>query len=222
MEEGGGEITVLAAASLQEVFEEMAPEFTAETGTEVTFSFAGSSTLVTQLKEGSPGDVLATANEKTMDQAVTDGTVTEPTLFATNTLTLAVAPGNPKNITGLGDLANPDLLFVRCASAVPCGTASDTVLEGKANTPVSEENSVTDVLGKVSSGQADVGLVYTTDVSRSDGATEAVDFPEAAEAVNQYPVAATSEGAPQGQAFVDFVTGEQGQQLLAEAGFGAP
>ena len=217
------QITVLAAASLQDVFEAAGEDFTEQTGVEVTFSFAGSQSLVTQLAEGSPGDVLATANEKTMDQARADGTVTDPLPFATNTLTLAVAPGNPKNVQGLDDLTRTDLLFVRCAEAVPCGTASDKVLADLQTTPVSEENSVTDVLGKVTSGQADVGLVYSTDVTRSQGAAEAVDFPEAEIALNTYPIAVTTQsGSASAQRFVDHVTGPEGQRLLQEAGFGAP
>ena len=216
-------ITVLAAASLQDVFEAVGEDFTEQTGVEVTFSFAGSQSLVTQLAEGSPGDVLATANEKTMNQADDDGTVTDPQPFATNTLTLAVAPGNPKGVQGLGDLQRDDLLFVRCASAVPCGTASDKVLANMDAKPVSEENSVTDVLGKVTGGQADVGLVYSTDVTRSQGAAEAVDFPEAEHALNIYPIAVTTQSDdPDAQRFVDHVTGPEGQRLLQEAGFGAP
>ena len=212
-------LTVLAAASLQDIFETAGEQ----TGIEVTFNFAGSQSLVTQLAEGSPGDVLATANEKTMDQALADGTVADPQPFATNTLTLAVAPGNPKNVRGLDDLTRDDLLFVRCATAVPCGTASDKVLADLETTPVSEENSVTDVLGKVTSGQADVGLVYSTDVTRSQGAAEAVDFPEAENALNTYPIAVTTQSKnPAAQQFVDYITGPEGQRLLREAGFGAP
>lgn len=220
----GATITVLAAASLQDVFEEAGAEYEKESGVHVEFNFAGSSALVTQLEAGSPGDVLATANSSTMDQAVSDSTVTDPTPFATNTLTLAVAPGNPKGIKDLTDLARSDVLFVRCAAAVPCGSASDKVLADHPNNPVSEENSVTDVLGKVSSGQADVGLVYATDIARADGKTEAVDFPEASDAVNHYPIALTANTAQAeaAQGFVDLITGPTGQQLLKDAGFGAP
>lgn len=215
-------ITVLAAASLQGVMEEIAEDYTAETGVEVTFSFAGSQTLVTQLADGAPADVLATANTSTMDRAVADGTVADPVEFATNTLTLVVAPGNPKNITGLDDLSRSDLTFVRCASAVPCGSASDKVLKDTETHPVSEENSVTDVLGKVTSGQADVGLVYRTDVIGAGDDAEAVDFPESDNAVNRYPIARTTDASPDAQSFIDRVTGPEGRTALDDAGFGTP
>lgn len=218
-------LTVLAAASLTDVFTRAGAEFTARTGVEVTFSFAGSQTLVQQLAQGSPGDVLATADDDAMQRAVADGTVTDPQPFATNTLTLAVAPGNPKGVRGLADLSRADLLFVRCAPVVPCGAASDTVLTGHEVTPVSEENSVTDVLGKVSSGEADVGLVYATDIRRAD--VTAVAFPEADRAVNTYPIAVTRQAntGPDRQdaagRFVAFITGPDGRRLLTDAGFGA-
>ena len=219
---GSKGITVLAAASLQGVMEEIADDYAAETGVEVTFSFAGSQTLVTQLADGAPADVLATANTSTMDRAVTDGTVADPVEFATNTLTLAVAPGNPENITGLDDLSRSELSFVRCASAVPCGSASDKVLKDKETHPVSEENSVTDVLGKVTSGQADVGLVYRTDVIGAGDDVEAVDFPESDQAVNRYPIARTTDASPDAQSFIDHVTGPKGRTALDDAGFGTP
>lgn len=223
-----GSITVFAAASLKASFEEIATAFAAENpGVTVTFSFAGSSDLATQIVEGAPADVFAAANEKTM-ATVTDAGLAEgaPVLFATNVLEIAVPPGNPAGVTDFASLAEPGLRLVVCAEQVPCGAATATVeaATGVTLTPVSEETAVTDVLGKVISGEADAGLVYQTDVKGADGKVEGIPFPESGEAVNRYPIAALAESAnaDAAAAFVAFVTGPKGLAVLAKAGFGAP
>lgn len=223
-----GDITVFAAASLQNTFTELGDQFeAANPGTTVTFSFDGSSSLVTQLTEGAPADVFASADENNMTKVVDAGLVTsDPVDFATNTLTIVTAPGNPEGITGFADLAEPGLSVVVCAPQVPCGSATEKVEEATGVTlaPVSEEQSVTDVLGKVTSGQADAGLVYVTDATGAGDDVTAVAFPESSDAVNTYPIAVLDEAAnaETAQAFVDLVTGPEGQQVLAEAGFAAP
>jgi len=222
------ELTVLAAASLREVFEDLGEQFTAQhPGTEVTFSFAGSADLVAQLDAGAPADVLATADETTMARAVADGTVTgEPQVFAENALTLVVPAGNPAGVTGLDDagLAGADLVV--CAPQVPCGAAAQTLAGnlGLALTPVSEENSVTDVLGKVTSGQAEAGLVYSTDAVVAGDAVEVVPVAGTEEVVNRYPVAVTSDADDEtlAQAWLDLVLGPEGRDALTAAGFGTP
>ena len=223
-----GEITVYAAASLQPTFTDLGDRFERDhPGTTVTFNFAGSSSLVTQLVQGAPADVFASANPENMAKAVDSGVVSgAPVDFAANTLTIVTPPGNPKGVQRFSDLADPDLQVVVCAPQVPCGAATETVERstGVALRPVSEESSVTDVLGKVVSGQADAGLVYVTDAAdAADDVTE-VPFPEAAAAVNVYPIAVVRNAAnPAGaQAFVDLVTGAQGREVLASAGFAAP
>jgi molybdate transport system substrate-binding protein len=221
-------LTVFAAASLKQSFTQIGEQFEADhPGSTVEFSFAGSSDLVTQLTQGASADVFASADTKNMDKAAqADLLAGEPVDFATNVLTIAVAPGNPEGIATFGDLARPGLDVVTCAPQVPCGAATETVEQatGVRLAPVSEESSVTDVLGKVTSGQADAGLVYVTDVAGSGGKVAAVDFPEAADAVNTYPIATLkdSSNAELAQAFVDFVTGEQGRKVLNDAGFGTP
>lgn len=221
-------LTVFAAASLAKVYEKIGTEFEEENpGVTVTFSTGGSNDLVTQISQGAPADVLATADEKNMDKAVDQGLIQgDPIDFATNELTIAVQPGNPKGITGLGDLAKPDLTVVRCASEVPCGTVSDQVLQkaGVTLTPASEENSVTDVLNKVTSGEADAGLVYVTDVAGSGGKAEKVDIPEAAEFRTTYPIATVkgTKNEDLAKKFEDFVVSEKGQAALQDAGFGTP
>ncbi len=223
-----GTITVFAAASLTDSFEALAADFEAEhPGVDVVFSFAGSSDLATQIVEGAPADVFAAANEKTMttvtDAGLADG---EPVVFATNVLEIAVPPGNPAGITDFASLAAPGLRLVVCAEQVPCGAATAKVeaATGIALSPVSEENAVTDVLGKVVSGEADAGLVYTTDVLGAGDTVEGIPFAEAAEAVNRYPIATMrgSANAELAAAFVAYVTGPAGLAALAAAGFGAP
>lgn len=221
-----GSLTVFAAASLRGTFTEIAERFEAENpGIEVTFSFAGSSDLVSQISQGAPADVFAAADTGTMGRfkvaGLTDG---QPTTFATNTLAIAVPPGNPADIGGFRDLAMPDLRLVVCAGQVPCGAAAEK-LEADTGTslaPVSEENSVTDVLGKVVSGEADAGLVYSTDVRAAGERVEGIDFPESAGAVNSYPIAAVRDAPNRGaaDAFIAMVTGPAGQQILGAAGFG--
>lgn len=223
-----GSITVFAAASLQGTFTEIATAFEAEhPGTTVQLTFAGSSDLVTQISNGAPADVFASADEKNMAK-LTDADLVEsaPVAFATNTLEIAVPPSNPAGIASFADLAREGVATVVCAPQVPCGAATATVeaATGVDLRPVSEESSVTDVLGKVVSGEADAGLVYVTDVASAGDAVTGIAFPESAEAVNTYPIApvAASANPALASAFVDYVTGEAGRQVLQVAGFGAP
>ena len=223
-----GDITVFAAASLKTTFTELAASFEAENpGTTVALNFAGSSDLVTQIIEGAPADVFASADTKNMakltDESLAAG---DPVDFATNVLEIAVPPGNPAGVVDFADLAGPDVRLVVCAPEVPCGSATATVAAAAdlTLTPVSEESSVTDVLGKVTSGEADAGLVYVTDVAAAGDAVEGIDFAESAEAVNTYPIVALKDSASAevAQAFVDYITGSAGADVLQAAGFGAP
>ena len=223
-----GDITVFAAASLKATFTDLAASFEAENpGTAVALNFAGSSDLVTQIVEGAPADVFASADAKNMT-TLTEASLNagDPVDFATNVLEIAVPPGNPAGITGFADLAGPDVKLVVCAPEVPCGSATDAVsaAAGVTLTPVSEESSVTDVLGKVTSREADAGLVYVTDVAAAGDAVEGIEFDEAAQAVNTYPIVAVKDSASAvvAQAFVDFISSRAGQKVLSAAGFGAP
>ncbi|PPB50560.1 molybdate ABC transporter substrate-binding protein [Arthrobacter pityocampae] len=221
-----GSITVFAAASLTAAFTDLAGQFEeAHPGAEVTLNFAGSSDLATQIGEGAPADVLASADTDTMGR-VTDLLAADPVAVATNTLQLAVPADNPAGITSLADAARPGVRTVVCARQVPCGAAAAAVGEsaGVDLTPVSEESSVTDVLGKVTSGEADAGLVYVTDVRSAGDAVRGIDVPEAARAPTTYPIAALAgSGDPAtAQEFVDFAAGPSGQSVLRSAGFGAP
>lgn len=223
-----GTVTVFAAASLTKTFTELGRRFeAAHPGTTVTFSFAGSSDLVSQLAAGAPADVFASADEANMAKAVDAQVVSgSPVDFATNVLAIAVPRGNPAHITGFADLASPGVKTVVCAPQVPCGAATAKVeaSAGVTLTPVSQESSVTDVLGKVTSGEADAGIVYATDVKGAGSAVGSVPFPEAAKTVNVYPITAVAHApnAPGAKAFVAFVTGPEGRRVLSAAGFGAP
>ncbi|TWS18381.1 molybdate ABC transporter substrate-binding protein [Tsukamurella asaccharolytica] len=224
---GTGTVIVYAAASLQAAFDKLGAQFGERNpGTTVKFSFGGSSGLLTQLTQGAPADVFASADTPTMDKARAASLVTGPQPFATNVLTIATAPGNPKGIAALADLAKPGMSVVVCAQPVPCGTATAKVTRAAGVTlaPVSEEDSVSSVLAKVRHGQADAGLVYRTDVKGANGAVGSVDFAQADGAVNVYPIAplAAAKNAVGAQRFVEFVRGPQGRAALADAGFGAP
>jgi molybdate transport system substrate-binding protein len=218
-------IIVFAAASLKKSFTEIGEQFkTDNPGTDVEFSFAGSSDLVTQLSQGAPADVFASADTTNMNKAAQAGLLAgNPVNFAANTLTIAVAPGNPKNITSFQDLAKPGLSVVVCAPQVPCGSATQKVEQatGVKLAPVSEESSVTDVLNKVLTGQADAGLVYGTDALAAGSKVSSVPFPESAAAVNTYPIAGLkqSKNADLARKFVDAVTGPAGQKVLTANGF---
>ena len=220
-----GKVTVLAAASLQGVFEEI--EKTVEKdnpGLDITFDFQGSQDLVASLAGGNSADVLATANNSTMKDAADQKLVGDQTEFATNVLTLIVPKGNPKKITGL-DSSLDGANLVICAPEVPCGEATKKLAEAQGITlnPVSEEQKVTDVRGKVESGEADAGIVYTTDAAAAKDKVDKIDIPDGG-VVNHYPIAqtATPENAAGAKVFIDAVTGKTGQEVLAKYGFGAP
>ena len=220
-----GKVTVLAAASLQKAFEEI--EKTVEKdnpGLDVTFDFQGSQDLVASLAGGDSADVLATANNSTMKTAADQKLVGNQTEFATNVLTLIVPKGNPKRITGL-DSSLDGANLVICAPEVPCGEATQKLSSalGVTLNPVSEEQKVTDVRGKVESGEADAGIVYTTDAAAAKDKADKIDIPDGG-VVNHYPIAQTAkpENPAGAQAFIDAVTGKAGQEILAKHGFGKP
>ncbi|HXV94573.1 MAG TPA: molybdate ABC transporter substrate-binding protein [Pseudonocardia sp.] len=221
-------LTVLAAASLTDVFAEIESRFEADNpGVDVVYNFGASSDLAQQVVNGAPADVFAAANTSTMTTVSDAGlTAGEPTIFTTNVLEIVTAPGNPKGVTGFADLARPDITLVVCAPQVPCGSATEKVEQatGVTLSPASEEPDVRSTLAKVTTGNADAGLVYATDVASAGDSVTGVPFPEADQAVNEYPVAVLSD-APQPELatrFRDLVTGPVGQEALAAAGFGTP
>lgn len=218
-----GEVTIFAAASLREAFDEIAVAFEQQHPSAFVnpIVYDGSATLVTQLREGAQADVLATADERSMAELVDAGLASAPAIFATNTLVVAVPAGNPGRVETLADLT--DAITVLCAPEVPCGAASTALLEsaGVEVTPASLEQNVAAVLQKVAAGEADAGLVYATDVIGDDAVASFV--PDgAAEVVNRYPIVALGDAGEAGVAFVEFVQGSDGQRILGEHGFGMP
>jgi molybdate transport system substrate-binding protein len=223
-----GSITVLAAASLDNVFPALAKTFEQEhPGTGIKFSFNGSDTLAEQIDEGAPADVFASANTSTMQTVQKAGNATgTPTVFVKNTLEIAVPPGNPKSITTLADLAKPGTKVAECAASVPCGSAAVKALAsaGVKLTPVTYATEVTQALVDVETGNVDAALVYHSDIVGADGKVQGVVFSTASDAVNSYPidVLKNSTNPALAQAFVSFVLSSASEQVLLKAGFQAP
>lgn len=222
-----GAITVLAAASLADAFEAIGVAFEeAHPRVEVAFSFGPSSSLAEQAVAGAPADVLATASEATMQTAVDGGAAADAVPFARNTMTIAVPAGNPAAVTGLHDLADPDVRLALCQEQVPCGVAARQVFAnaGVAATPVSLEPDVRAVLSKVTLGEVDAGVVYVTDVTAAGEGVTAVPIPADVNATTTYPIAVLTGSAHRdvAQAFVALVLSARGQDALADAGFVAP
>jgi molybdate transport system substrate-binding protein len=223
-----GTVTVFAAASLQESFTALGKEFEkAHPGTEVVFNFGGSDTLAASITSGAPADVFAAASTKTMTivTAAKDN-ASAPVTFARNQLEIATLPGNPDQVASLKDLTKSGLKVVLCDRTVPCGTAAHKALDasGLKLTPVSYEQDVKSALTKVELKEADAAVVYKTDVRAAGDKVEGVDFPESAEAVNDYPIAPLKDApnAEAAKAFVTLVRSAEGQKALTEAGFLKP
>lgn len=222
-----GDITVLAAASLTETFTQIGKTFEADNpNAKVTFSFAASSALAEQIDSGSPADVFASASTTNMDTVVQAGHATDPTVFATNVLTIAVPAANPGKVTGLNSLTSRNVKTALCQPQVPCGVVADKVLKNaKVNvTPVTLEPDVKSVLSKVTLGEVDAGMVYVTDARAAGDKVREIEIPAKVNASTDYPIAPLkdSQNAKTAQGFVDAVLSDEGQKLLTEAGFGTP
>ncbi len=222
-----GTLTVFAAASLTDVFtalgdelEQRNPDLT------VQFNFAGSSALATQITQGAPVDVFASANEKQMTVVTDAGLAADPVVFTSNVLQIAVPVDNPAGVRELADFGREDLTLGVCAPDVPCGAAAEEVfaLAGVTPRPDTLEEDVRAALTKVELGEVDAALVYASDVASAGDSVRGIEFPEAEQAINDYPIcvltAAPNESAA--GAFVDLVRSADGQRALADAGFRAP
>jgi len=220
-------LTVLAASSLTATFTALAADFEAgHEGVDVALTFGGSADLMEQVQQGAAVDVVETAATATMKRLIDEDLVGEPVPFASNRLEIVVPPGNPAGVTSLQDLDRSGLALVVCAPEVPCGAAAARVADvgGVTLSPVSEEQSVTDVLGKVVSREADAGLVYITDGQAAGDQVEGIEFRESKAVVNTYPVAVVADSDHEDLAgdFVGLVTGGRGHAVLSDAGFGRP
>jgi molybdate transport system substrate-binding protein len=221
----GTTITVLAAASLTETFTTLAEQFEADhDGVEVKLAFDSSATLAQQAVDGAPADVLATADTATMYSAA-EALSADPQVFATNTGVLVTPADNPAGIEEFADV-NESVDYVVCVDTAPCGKVAAALLEqdGITADPASEEVDVKAVLAKVTSGEADAGIVYATDATAAGDDVTTVEIPGAADQITTYPIAPLkqSESADLAQEFVDLVLSDDGQQVLADAGFGQP
>ncbi|MDQ3574308.1 MAG: molybdate ABC transporter substrate-binding protein [Actinomycetota bacterium] len=219
-----GPLTVFAAASLTEALNDLKAQLAAEhPDLNLTYVFAGSQTLVTQLEQGGPGDVFASADDKNMQRAAGAGLVEQARTFARNKLEIAVAPGNPKNVRGLEDLARPDLVVVLEDPSVPAGDYTRQALS-RAGVTVKAKSLELDVkaaLAKVTSGEADAAVVYVTDVKAAGRKVTGVPIPDDQNVVASYPIAVTRASGTRdaARAFVDEVVTGKGQQVLMNHGF---
>ncbi|MBA2751915.1 MAG: molybdate ABC transporter substrate-binding protein [Actinobacteria bacterium] len=222
-------VKVAAAASLTEAFTAMAKEYESDhPGVRIMPTFAASSALAQQVNDGAPVDVFASADEANMKKVTDAGSATGPRVFARNRLAILVAKGNPKGIKSLADLANPGVVFLLCAPEVPCGRFGAAALTkaGIKATPASLEENVKGVVSKVTLGEADAGIVYSTDVKAAGDKVEGVGIDIAGDPAltAAYPIAVTkqAEDAKAANGWVDFVLSEQGQRTLSRFGFLPP
>jgi molybdate transport system substrate-binding protein len=222
-----GSINVFGAASLTGAFNAGKATITsANPGLSITYNFAGSNTLVTQIEQGAPADVFASADAANMNKLVTAGLVDPPVVFARNKLEIAVAPGNPKHITGLADLAKPGVTLVLEARGVPAGDYTRQVLANLhvTVTPKSLETDVKSAIAKVTSGEADATVVYVTDVTSAGSSVTGVTVPDADQPAITYPIAVVkaTKNLSAAQGFVDSAVSGDIQRALEAAGFLPP
>jgi molybdate transport system substrate-binding protein len=222
-----GTITVFAAASLKETFTQLGQQFeAAHPGDTVKFSFGASSTLATQITDGAPADVFASAAPKNMETVVTAGDASNPQDFAKNTAEIAVPPSNPANVTSVSDLAKSSVKVALCQAQVPCGVVAAEVFKNAGITvkPVTLQPDVKSVLTQVELGNVDAGMVYVTDVKAAGSKVKGISIPASQNASTVYPIAAitSSKEMSIAQAFVAYVLSPAGQQVLTAAGFEKP
>ena len=223
-----GSITVSAAASLTEAFTRLGADFHHRyPRVRVRLNFDASSTLATQIQQGAPADVFASADQTNMDRLVHAGLIVgPPVVFAQNLLELAVAPGNPKEIRTLADTLKPGVTLVLCAPPAPCGTFARQAYQraGLRLGSVPTGLNVKDTLSKVTLGEADVAVVYVTDVQAARGAARGVPIPPSQNVRAVYPIGVVRDSAHRAAAtaFVRYVRSSAGLARLRRFGFLAP
>jgi molybdate transport system substrate-binding protein len=223
-----GTVVVFAASSLKDTFTTLATNFEqANPGVKIVPSYGGSDTLAAQITQGAPVDVFAAASTTTMGTVTTAGDgVGTPQVFAKNELEIAVAPNNPDHIASLADVTKSGVKLAICAATVPCGAAAAKAFAAAKLTPhpVTLEQEVSSVLTKIELGEVDAGIVYQTDVKSAGSKVVGVNFPEAADAINTYPIVVvkTGKNPTAGQAFLNYVVSPAGQAILQAAGFQQP
>ena len=223
-----GTLVVFAATSLTEAFDKIGAQFEkANPGVTVKFNYNGSSSLATQITQGAPADVFASAAPSNMKTVTDAGLATgTPKIFAANSGEIMVETGNPMKITSVADLANPAVKVVVCAPEVPCGKVATAVFKNAGVTvkPVSQEQNVGGVVTKVTLGEADAGIVYVTDAKANEAKATGVPIPADQNDITAYPIAEIKD-APNptaAAAFISYVLGPDGQKVLASFGFLPP
>lgn len=219
-----GAITVYAASSLTEAFDTLKKRFeSGHPGTHITISYGASSDLATQIDNGAPADVFASAATTNMQQVKT---AAHPTNFVTNTLEIATPPSNPAHINSVQDLAGPGVKVAVCDPAVPCGVVAQQVFDNAKVTvhATAREADVKSTLAAVESGEVDAGLVYVTDVRAAGKQVHGVPIPANLNASTEYPIATltTSQNPALAKAFVDYVLSPAGAKVLTADGFSSP
>jgi molybdate transport system substrate-binding protein len=222
-----GSITVFAAASLTDAFTTLGKDFqAAHAGTTITFDFGASSALATQITQGAPADVFASASGKNMDQVVSAKAAANPATFVKNVMEIAVPPSNPAKIMQLADLTKPGVKVAVCQTEVPCGATAQKVFSNAKITvkPVSQEADVKSTLAKVTLGEADAGVVYVTDVLAAKDKVKGIQIAADVNASTSYPIASisASKNPELAKAFVDYVLSPDGAGVLSAAGFAKP
>jgi molybdate transport system substrate-binding protein len=223
-----GSLNVFAAASLTEAFNDMKTALAkSDPNLEITYNFAGSQALVTQIQEGAPADDFASADEKNMQKLVDDNSVDTPQIFARNKLEIAVASGNPKGITGLADLEKSGVTLVLADKTVPAGNYALQAFEKAglpAPKPASTELDVKSTIQKLTTGEADAVIVYATDVTAAGDKVEGVELPDDQNVIASYPIAVVkaTKNMSAAEGFVNYVLSDQGQAILKARGFLPP
>ena len=225
------QLTVFAASSLTKAFTQIGQDYhTANPDVTVTFSFGSSTDLASQIQSEGTADVFASASGTAMDTVAGNPGVTDQTNFATNHLVIITPPDDPASIGSIQDLTKPDVKLVLAAEGVPVGDYAREALdnagiskEALANVVSNEEDDAS-VVAKITSGDADAAIVYTSDIAAAGDSVRSVEIPNAVNVVATYPIAAVTGSAYPDQAtsFVDYVAGAEGQAVLKRYGFGPP
>jgi molybdate transport system substrate-binding protein len=222
-----GTVTVYAASSLTGSFTTLGAQFEkAHPGAHVTFNFAASGTLATQINESAPADVFASAAPKNMAAVVSAGNASRPVDFVKNRAEIAAAPGNPVHVGSVADLAKSSVKVALCQPTVPCGVLAQQVLQNAGVTvkPKASEPDVKATLATVEQGEVDAGIVYVTDVEAAGSKVVGVPIPDQLNATTEYPVAALTHAKKPNlaKAFVAYVRSAAGLKVLTAAGFLSP
>jgi len=217
-------LTVGAASSLTEVMGDLGVVLAQEfPEVDVAFSFGASSALAQQVADGAPLDVIITADPSSLESLVDQSLVGTPTIVARNRMTILVPADNPGKVTTLADLARPELKIALCAVEVPCGKRATEILSGQSLsvTPVTLEQNVKGVVGKVTSGEVDAGIAYVTDAAPAGDAVRSIEIPDAQNADTAYPAAVVSASAHQVAAdeLITFLNSRAAQRRFADRGF---